>query len=270
MDMDELVKKYVNAWNQFDVPGLLDLMHPGAAFYDAFWAETCVGCDLALYFRDAMEEEPFWFEVIGDTIPTENGVVFRFSAHHRSGSTMGEPVHFGAEILNVREGKILTVTSIYCSAEQSQLREVAELATQRHGLSSHTDSGLGALKKARIKDGLSVSFEEDKVYLDPDITMSQLADKIGCTLDQLSIVIENQFESDFKELLDAQRIEHAKGLLEIDPDCWPVLSRAASLAGFKSTTEFSRRFADIVGVTPVEFCDQQRQLKVPQDHSRLH
>ena len=59
MDIDELVEKYINAWNRSDVSGLLDLMHPGAAYHDAFWAETCVGRDLALYFRDAMEEEPF-------------------------------------------------------------------------------------------------------------------------------------------------------------------------------------------------------------------
>ena len=252
--MDGLVEKYIDAWNRLDVPGLLDLMHPGAAYYDAFWAETCLGRDLALYFQDAMKEEPFWYERIGDTIRTENGVTFRYSAHLLSGSTVGEPVHVGAEILNVRNGKILTVTDIYCSSDESQLEEVAKLATHRHGLPRHVNSGLGALKMARIRANLSVSLEEDKAYLDPDITMSQLAEKIGCKLDQLAIVIEKEFGTSAGEFLDTQRVEYSRELLQVIPDDSDALERVAMSSGFQSVTEFSKKFAEIVGVTPKDYC----------------
>lgn len=270
MNTEEIVKKYIDAWNQQDVPGLLELMHPGAAYYDAFWAETCVGCDLAQYFQDAMHEEPYWYEQIGDTISTERGVAFRYCAHQGSGLRKGEPEHYGAEILVLQDGKILTVTDIYCSANSACLKEVAQLAERRHGLPSHTKNGLGALKKAQIKDGLSSSIEEDKVHLNPNITMSELAEKIGCTLDQLSIVIESQFQSDFGKFLDIQRIEYAKALLERDPDCWRVRDRASSFAGFTSAKKFSKRFVDIVGVTPEDFCRQPQQRKKSQEGSGLH
>ena len=270
MDVDAIVKKYIDAWNQRDVAGILELMHAGAAYYDAVWAETCVGRELAQYLQDAMDEESFWYEQIGDAIRTERGVVFRYGAYQSSELTNGEAEHYGAEILVLTDGKILTVTDIYCSADSAYLEEVAKLAELRHGLPSHTKSGLGALKAARIKDALSISFDRDHAYLDPDITMSALADKIGCTLEQLSIVIENQFHSEFSALLDAQRIEHAKGLLQNDPDCWRVLDRVSSSTGFLSTKEFSERFVEIVGVTPEDFCRQQQKEYISREGSSLH
>ena len=270
MDVDAIVTQYIDAWNRQDVAGLLELMHPGAAYYDAFWAETCVGRDLAQYLQDAMDEEPFWYEQIGNAIRTKSGVVFRYGAYQSSDLTNGEADHFGAEILVLVDGRILTVTDIYCSADSANLEEVAELAERRHGLPSHTKSGLGALKAARIKDGLSISFDKDHAYLDPSITMSALADKLGCTTEQLSIVIENQFKSEFSELLDAQRIEHAKGLLQNDPDFRRVLDRVSSSTGFLSTKEFSERFFEIVGVTPEDFCRQQQKENISREGSSLH
>ncbi len=269
MDVDAIVKKYIDAWNKREVAGLLELMHPGAAYYDAFWAETCVGRDLAQYFQDAMDEESFWYEQIGSAIKTKRGVVFRYGAYQSAELTNGEAEHYGAEILVLTDGKILTVTDIYCSADSAYLEEVAELAERRHGLPSHTNSGLGALKAARIKDGLSISFKKDHVYLDPNITMSALADKLGCTIEQLSIVIENQFHAEFRDLLDAQRIDHAKGLLQNDPDGWRALDLVSSSAGFRSTKEFIERFAEIVGVTPKQFCRQQQMTHISQEDSSL-
>lgn len=270
MDMDKLVEKYINAWNRLDVPGLLDLMHPGAAYHDTFWAETCVGRDLAQYLRDAMEAEPYWYERVGDTIRTENGVTFRYSAHRVAGATIGEPMHFGADILNVRNGKILTVTDIYCSSDASQLEEVAELTARRHGLPRHANSGLGALKMARIKAGLSVSLENDRDYLDPNITMSQLAEKVGCKLDQLSVVIEKEFGTSAGKFLDTQRVEYSRVLLRDLPDGSNTFRQVAESAGFQSVTEFRKKFAEIIGVTPKDYCRQQTSKQPSRDKSTLN
>jgi hypothetical protein len=57
MRLEELAKKYVDARNRQDV-GVLELMHPGAAYYDAFWVKSCVGRDLAQWLQDSMDEKP--------------------------------------------------------------------------------------------------------------------------------------------------------------------------------------------------------------------
>ena len=46
MELKELVEDYMDRWNRRDTAGLLSFMHKGAAYYDAFWRETCVGSDL--------------------------------------------------------------------------------------------------------------------------------------------------------------------------------------------------------------------------------
>ncbi len=266
----EIVKRYVDAWNQQDVSSLLDLMHAGAAYHDAFWMETCVGPDLAQYFRDTMQEEPFWYEQVGELIAEEQTVVFRYRALSRRGSGTGRQLYFGAEILNILDGKILTVTDVYCSPNRSDLKELAELAARRHGLATHVNYGLSAMKSARIKAGLLDSIEHEKAYLDPGVTIAELAAAIGCTIDQLQIVIERQFGSDFCELLDAKRVEYARELLERSPNDSNAVERAASSAGFKSVREFREKFAEIVGVTPTDFCARQRHQKDTEDNPRRH
>lgn len=270
MNSNQIVSKYFDAWNQQDVTGLLDLMHRGAAYYDGFWMETCVGRDLAQYFRDALDEEPFWYMLVGDVLGTENGVVFRYSAHHREGHKIGDPILYGAEFLSILDGKILTVTDMYCSPNPSDLLEVAELAARRHGLTTHVKSGLGALKEARIKAGLTVNVDEEKVYLNGDITMSQLAETVGCTLDQLGMVIESQFDVRLEEFLDSRRVEHARELLEQSPDHPNIVEKVATSVGFMSVRRFEEKFTEIVGVTPAIFCSQQKHKKLAQDTPNLH
>lgn len=268
MNADEIVRRYVDAWNRQDVAGLLKLMHNGAAYYDAFWMETCVGRDLAQYFQDTIDQEPYWFEQIGETIITENGVTYRYSAHDRGASTIGEPILYGAGILGIKDNKILNVTDIYCSPVRSDLKAVAEVAAQRHGLTRHINDGLGAQQAARIKAGLYDSIEQDRVYLDPDITMSQIAEIVGCTLDQLSIVLESHFGASFAEFVDAQRINYAKELLASSPDEPDVLHKIAISSGFRSESEFRKRFAEFVGITPRVFYSKQKDLA--QNDLHLH
>lgn len=250
MNLDGIVRKYFEAWNRLDVAGLLELMHPGAAYYDAFWMETCVGRDLPQYFQDAMDEEPYWYKQVGDTMSTDTGVVTSYSAHERSGAITGEPILYGADILNLRGTKILTVTDNYCSPDRSALAEVAGFAAKHHGLPSHANSELGALKMARIKAELSIQVDNDKAYLDPIITLAQPAEKIGCTLEQLSIIIKNQFGTSFGNFLDSQRVEHARELLAKNPDRVGIVEQVANQVGFSSVREFSVKFAGIVGIAP--------------------
>lgn len=253
VDLIELVDRYFDAWNRQDVSDLLELMHPGAAFYDAFWMETCVGRGLDRYFRDSMDEEPYWYVLVGDAIPTDSGVVCRYSAHHRSGSGPGELLHHGAEVLNVRDGRILTITDFYCSSKKADLEEVADLAARRHGVPSHTTAGLSALKTTRLKARLTAQIDEKRVYLDPDITLSRLAEELGCTFLELCIVVNRGFGTSFEELVDTHRIEHAKELLEAAPSDPDILKQIAAQAGFKSMREFDTKFKKALGITPADF-----------------
>jgi len=270
MNLKELVQRYIGAWNRQDVDGLLRLMHPGAAYYDAFWMESCVGRDLARYFQDAMDEEPYWYERVGDVIGTENGVGFRYSAHYRSDPKIDDPILYGAEVLVIRDNKILTVTDFYCSPDRADLKEVAGLVAKRHGVPTHANSGLSALKSMRLRAALSAKVDVDRVYLDPDVTVSELAEEIGCSIDQLSIVINKHFQTSIGDFLDNYRIRHASELLQAEADDPNIVLRAATQAGFRSSREFSDKFTDYFGVTPIDFHQRQNQKDDTEGTSNNH
>ncbi len=270
MNAEKIVKNYIDAWNQRDVIALLDQMHAGAAYYDAFWMETCIGHDLKQYFRDAMDDEPFWYVQVGETIRIKNCIVIRYSAHRPAGTVIGEPLYYGAEILEIRDNKILTATDMYCRLDETNLIEIAELASKRHGLTSFANSGLGASKEARIKANLSVKNDKEQFFRDPDITISRLAEEIGCTLQQLSAVLESEFGASFGDFVDARRVEYAKELMEQSPDDPDILEKVTSSAGFRSIAEFAKTFDRVVGVTPATFCRQKKQKKLSDENPSLH
>ena len=267
MNMDKLVERYIDAWNRQDIAGILELMHSGAALYDAFWMETCVGKDLPRYVQDGIEEENHYYQQIGEVMPVDNGVAFRYSAHERPDPTIGPVVYYGAEVLIVLDNKILTVSDYYCNPDRAALEEVAKLAAKRHGLASHTKSGLGAMRALRIKAALSTAIEHDKTYRDSSLTLSRLAEKIGCPVDYLSQVIEDEFGADFDAFLTNHRIRYARALLQEksgDP------SHVASKAGFKSLELFYEAFSSFFGTTVEEFRKHNGQTDDSPDNPPLH
>lgn len=208
MEPQELVERYLSAWNDHDIEGVLNLMHEGVAFYDAFWRENCVGHGLVQYLHDAFEEEPFYYQQIGNVIPTDHGVVFRYSAHRVHAGKIGEAAFEGAEVLTVLDDRILTVSDFYCDPDRTSLIEIAELAAKRHGESNFAKSGLSAIRSLRIRRRFSALVREGRLFQDKALTGSQLADQLDCSTDQLFQAISVESEEQLHEFLDELRARH--------------------------------------------------------------
>ena len=212
MDIEELVERYFAAWNRHDVAGLLAVMHKGVAYYDAFWRETCVGRDLEQYLIDSFEIEPYFYCQIGDLVTVESGVVFRYSAHIGNGTDIGEVLFYGAEVLTIRDDKILTVSDFYCSSDKKELDEIARLSLRRHGQSMYASEGLGAKKSSIIRSEIARMIDNDTLRLYPELTVAELADQIGCTVDQFLHVISKEIKLNVGSNDDQ---ENVRGLTEL-------------------------------------------------------
>lgn len=270
MNLEKLADDYIDAWNRQDVDVVLALMHQGAAIYDAFWMETCVGRDLPQYLRDVFDEEKHWIQRISDVMKIPTGAVYRYSAHEMDASAVGREIYTGAEVLIVRDSKILTVSDFYCSPDVDELKEVGILAAQRHGQPSHTKSGLGALKMMRYRSELLTLLEENKIYLEHDLTMQQIAEMLGCSVERLTLVIESHFGANLEYFLDAQRVEHATSLLEGARFDDQYLARIADQVGFSGVHEFIEAFEKILGMTPAQYFRQLKGDNDPEHNGILH
>jgi AraC-like DNA-binding protein len=103
-------------------------------------------------------------------------------------------------------------------------------------------------------DRLMVLMDNDKIFLDAELTVNTLADKVGIPAHQLRVIInQGMGYKNFSSFLGKYRIEHVKAAL-IDPEQarTPILSIALN-SGFSSLATFNRLFKLEVGLAAGEY-----------------
>jgi AraC-like DNA-binding protein len=255
MDPERLADDYNDAWNSQDVGRVLALLDKRASYYDAFWMEYVSGRDLAKYLHDSFEDENHWYERVGDVIPVTNGIVSRYSARRHLGDGPGEHLFDGAEVLSLRDGKIVTVSDHYCSPAEKDLTELALYAARHHGETRQAEAGLSALRALRFRRRLLDVVRDHRAYLDPMLTQAGLAALVGCSVEHLAQVIDSEFGSNFHNFVDRYRIDHARQLLRDDG---ADMDTVAQQSGYQTADEFARAFKRVSGQTPAEFRQQSQ------------
>lgn len=109
-------------------------------------------------------------------------------------------------------------------------------------------------------EAVTRAIEQDEIYLDPEITLDQLAKKIACTPRQVSRVINHHYQQNFFEFINSYRVERAKKLL-LTQATLPMLD-VMDQAGFSSKSAFNRFFKKYTQLTPTQF-RQQNSLQTP-------
>ena len=99
--------------------------------------------------------------------------------------------------------------------------------------------------------------EEQQLYLNSGLKLSDVAMAVGCNRNVLSACINDLRQCSFSQFVNTYRVEHAKQLLLSHPD-----TRASEVwmeSGFANETTFFRTFKAIVGMTPSEWKSRNQQ-----------
>ena len=99
--------------------------------------------------------------------------------------------------------------------------------------------------------------EEQHLYLNSGLKLSDVATAVGCNRNVLSACINDLRHCSFSQFVNTYRVEHAKQLLLSHPD-----TRASEVwmeSGFANETTFFRTFKAIVGMTPSEWKSRNQQ-----------
>ncbi|MCF8070486.1 MAG: helix-turn-helix domain-containing protein [Desulfobacterales bacterium] len=91
----------------------------------------------------------------------------------------------------------------------------------------------------------------EKPFLDPGLTLSGLAGKLGMTTNHLSQVINSRFDVNFHTYINRYRIETAKKILQETTE--KGVLDAAFQSGFNSVSAFYAAFKKHTGITPADF-----------------
>lgn len=110
------------------------------------------------------------------------------------------------------------------------------------------------------KEQLSALMIQQNPYLDSDLNLVKLAEKLGVSTHQLSYVINKGFNENFFQFINAYRVEKAKELLNNPKyDAYTILAIGYE-SGFNSKTTFNTTFKKITKITPTQYRNMRSNL----------
>jgi AraC-like DNA-binding protein len=118
------------------------------------------------------------------------------------------------------------------------------------------------LTNARVADiarQLLELMESRKPYLEPDLTISELADKLSVSSHNLSQVFSRKMSKSFFDFVNEYRVQEARRLLRSPHYTHLSILGIALDAGFNSKNAFYSAFRKCMGMTPSAFM-KQREL----------
>ena len=107
------------------------------------------------------------------------------------------------------------------------------------------------------KKALEALMKSQKPYLDPQLSLKNLAEKLALPANHLSQLLNEGFAQNFSEFINNYRLEHFKDILFDPAKGHLTLLALAYESGFNSKTVFNTYFKQKIGMTPRAYRNQQ-------------
>lgn len=131
-------------------------------------------------------------------------------------------------------------------------------ADREEGTSFKEESGENKYKKSPLEESsaekifieLKRVMEEEKLYLNPDLKASELAQILEIPLYQFSHLLSLKSEYNFFDFVNEYRVNEAKSLLKDSSNDHLTILAIGFEAGFNNKSSFNRAFKKFTGETP--------------------
>lgn len=120
--------------------------------------------------------------------------------------------------------------------------------------SSKNKYAFSQLKNINIKgivERIEDLIEVEKIYLNPELSLGEMSDILELSQQQLSEIINSQFDKNFKSYINSYRVKEVVKLLKKN-ESENLLTISLS-CGFNSKSTFNQVFQREMGMTPTEF-----------------
>ncbi len=106
---------------------------------------------------------------------------------------------------------------------------------------------------SQLAERLLQLLKEEKLYLRPDLKISDITLKLQTNRNYLYYAINDSLHTSFAELVNSMRIEQAQEILKNHPQC--NLYDLMTQSGYTSESTFFRNFKKITGKTPKQWAE---------------
>jgi AraC-like DNA-binding protein len=131
-----------------------------------------------------------------------------------------------------------------------ETEEVAfELVANHETFETKLENDIPEIWKNRVKEAI----EHKKMYQDPELTLSDLANELGTNASFLSKVINRSFGLNFNDFINQYRVAAVKEKLTDPANAHLTIMSLAYDAGFNSKATFNRAFKKHTGENPSKY-----------------
>lgn len=118
-------------------------------------------------------------------------------------------------------------------------------------------------RNAELALRLEKFMAEEKPYLWSDVNLDEFCKKLNTNRSYLSKLIKNKYQVGFYDLLFEYRVRAAIEFLNSPQSNHLTVEAIGEMAGFKSNSNFHKRFKKVVGMTPHQFREVAQKLEKP-------
>jgi PAS domain S-box-containing protein len=121
----------------------------------------------------------------------------------------------------------------------------------------YSSSSLKGTEEMKLYFRLKELVETEKLYLDPNLTLKALADKLNTNTKYLSQVVNHYAGTNFQQLINSYRVQAVKRLIRDGGSERLTLFGVAAQCGFKNKSTFYKVFKEVTHLTPKEYMKEQ-------------
>ena len=263
MPNKSLAERYLDAWNSHDTDRVLSFFTRNATYIDSGLHQQVRGNSVGNHVERILDICPdARFEMLDGSAIGNGRAVIQWRAHGHNLArwcpTIGNDglsSLCGLDYIIYERGKLLS-THVYFDLAPFLSPEAInpEPVPYDHNSAQYQKSGLTEQDLKRYQQQLTALMQREQLYLENELTLSDLADALGISTNHLSQVINSQFQLNFYELLAHFRIERAKQLIQALPEHEKMTSLDIAFeSGFGSSSAFYRAFQRHTRLTPTEY-----------------
>lgn len=117
----------------------------------------------------------------------------------------------------------------------------------------YVNSNLTGKDKEKIKNQLLKYMNDEKLYLDPTLSLDILAKKLSILPKHLSQIVNEIFNKNFNDFVNQYRVKECINRLKDKSSSGKTILRIAFECGFNTKATFNAAFKKFTGVTPKQF-----------------
>ncbi len=135
--------------------------------------------------------------------------------------------------------------------------EVSGNGTSAAGKAKYQKSSLSTEDAASIRQHLLLVMERERLFLDPELTLRQLSERLGVSPHHLSQVINEDLNKSFFDFINEYRVRETMRLFGSPGAGHLSILGVALDAGFNSKSAFYTAFSKQTGMNPTQFKKRQ-------------